>query len=145
MSNLNRNDPDLARVTVPLALVMADAQLSWAEKELQLRRKPMNYPGDEEAVRQSGVRLPFCSCVGRRDDDPHKPECEFWNGVLSVRRQWIERHVVAWSCWSEANVGKSTLANGKCNQWCGNQHSCPASTRDEIEIAVSDAAIAGTK
>ena len=34
MSNLNRNDPDLARVTVPLALVMADAQLSWAEREV---------------------------------------------------------------------------------------------------------------
>lgn len=121
-------DADFARVT---------EERDAAVEELRLRRKPMNYPGDYEAVRLSGVKLPSCSCVGRGIDDDHGESCGFWNGILEIRRKWTERHVVAWSCWCEANVGKSPFAKGKCEQWCLNQEQCPAATRDDIDIAIA--------
>lgn len=78
------------------------------------------YPGDQEAARQTGVRLPYCTCVGRASDDPHKDACEFWTALLAARKSWHDRNVVAWSCSQEAK-GKP-----RCEHWCGYPDLCTA-------------------
>jgi len=78
-----------------------------------------SYPGDEEAVRQSGVRLPYCTC-SRGSDDPHKDNCKFWAGILAARTLWMDRNVTAWSCRQEAS------GHERCSQWCGHPEFCTA-------------------
>lgn len=87
------------------------------------------YPGDEEAVRQAGKQLPYCSCVARADDDPHKKGCEFWIAVLGARKAWMDRNVIAWSCVSEAE------GRGRCAQWCGQPRFCIASMTDRRAVS----------
>jgi hypothetical protein len=82
------------------------------------------FPGDEAAVRQAGVTLPYCSCVGRHSDDPHKDGCPFWMAILAARKLWHDRNVVAWSCSQEA-IGKK-----RCDLWCGYPQFCTATGTD---------------
>ena len=100
-----------------------------AARELQMRRTPLNAPGDEELIRQSGIQLRHCSCSGGSGDEAHADDCPLWLDVLAARQWWRDRHVVAWSCSQEAKGGKM------CAQWCGHQKYCTAHTRDDIEIA----------
>ena len=100
-----------------------------AASELQMRRTPLNAPGDEELIRQSGIQLRHCSCSGGSGDEPHADDCPLWLDVLAARQWWRDRHVVAWSC------SRETKGGNRCAQWCGHQQYCTAHTRDNIEIA----------
>lgn len=82
------------------------------------------YPGDEAAVREAGVTLPYCSCVARASDDPHKKDCPFWISVLAARKAWHDRNVTAWSCSQEAK------GQARCEQWCGWPQYCTAAGTD---------------
>jgi hypothetical protein len=42
--------------------------------ELAMRRKPLSYPGDEAAVKESGLPYAFCSCAGRGSDDANSEQ-----------------------------------------------------------------------
>ncbi len=113
-------------------LAARDAELAeWkrkaeeAARELQMRRTPLNAPGDEELIRQSGIQLRHCSCSGGSGDEAHADDCPLWLDVLAARQWWRDRHVVAWSCSQEAKGGK------RCAQWCGHQKYCTAHTRDD--------------
>ena len=112
-----------------------EAERDAAVRELEKRRVPLDYPGDDAAVKQSGSDLGLCACGGRGGDDAHKPSCQFWQGILAARKRWHDRHVVAWSCCQEAK------GEEKCETWCGHQRYCTASTRDDISIdaAMKDA------
>jgi hypothetical protein len=107
------------------------AELAEAKRELALRKKPLSYPGDEAAVKESGLPPEYCNCTGG-GDDPHKPYCDYWNWILTARKMWHQKHVVAWSCKREATGHEC------CKQWCGNQRFCTASTRDAIDAALKD-------
>lgn len=107
----------------------AERKAEEAAMELQMRRTPLNAPGDEELIRQSGIQLRHCSCSGGSGDEAHADDCPLWLDVLAARQWWRDRHVVAWSCSREAKGGN------RCAQWCGHQQYCNAHTRDDIEIA----------
>jgi len=110
-------------------LEAAERKAEEAAMELQMRRTPLNAPGDEELIRQSGIQLRHCSCSGGSGDEAHADGCPLWLDVLAARQWWRDRHVVAWSCSREAKGGN------RCAQWCGHQQYCNAHTRDDIEIA----------
>jgi hypothetical protein len=113
------------------ALILAlKAERDALREELSIRRKPLNAPGDEDLLRNAEKPIPSCTCVARGSDDPHGKECPFWLTILSARKAWRDKHVVAWSCSQEAR-GKV-----RCDQWCGLQQYCPASTLDAIDLAL---------
>ncbi len=98
-------------------------------RELAMRRKPLNYPGDEKAVELAGLPRQYCDCRGGYDGF-HHDYCSYWKWVLASRKAWHDKHVVAYSC------SRDERGDG-CKQWCGRQATCTASTRDDIEIACS--------
>lgn len=79
------------------------------------------YPGDEEALRQFVKgSVPFCTCIERSNDDPHRKNCPFWLTILAARGSWMNRNIAAWSCSMEAR------GRERCTQWCGNPGLCTA-------------------
>lgn len=67
---------------------------TWQEACVFLERP---YPGDDEAFARwqkihRAQMNPLCSCIARGSDGPHKASCEFWQFVLSLRRDWPGRN-----------------------------------------------------
>lgn len=123
--------------------VLSEAALDAAVDEARGAQKASeiparSYPGDEEAVRQTGVPLPYCTCVVRASDDPHKDGCKFWVGILAARKLWMDRNVTAWSCSQEVR------GNKRCSQWCGHLEFCTATGTDRRRSALKAADPSGS-
>lgn len=96
------------------------------------------YPGDEAAVRQAGVTLPYCTCA-KMSDDPHKGGCPFWEAILAARKSWHDRNLVAWSCSQEAK------GQQRCEQWCGYPELCTAVGTDRRKPSARETSTDGWK